>query len=353
MADATDSKSVALYGRVGSTPTSGTIPSYQPSLSSPVFQRLVPSFQRQDKVLESQAMSLSRTCLFISVLLLPAAWTPATAQDTLRLTRDDGAQPGQTSVLTLQLRDLEGTALDSGTEPRREIRSLTITVEPRGSATDVESIDFETAGLTAGLPVRFETRFNDAGKYSWIISFDEPLQALPEFRAVARVLVKLSPTATPQTGFGLRLNADTTALGNADGTVLETAGNGDLTLVNGFITIVEACTAGERLCLLGDRFHLTIAWDDNRGNQGVGRPVQLTDETGYFWFFGPGNVEVVIKALDGRALNEYFWIFYGSLSDVEYTLTVTDSETGEVKEYSNPQGNFASVGDTRAFFGGP
>jgi hypothetical protein len=34
---------------------------------------------------------------------------------------------------------------------------------------------------------------------------------------------------------------------------------------------------------------------------------------------------------------------------VEYTLTVTDSLTGEVKEYRNPSGRFASVADTGAF----
>ena len=53
--------------------------------------------------------------------------------------------------------------------------------------------------------------------------------------------------------------------------------------------------------------------------------------------------------LDARALNGKFWVFYGALSNVEYTIRVTDTETGQVKTYTNPNGTFASVGDTDAF----
>jgi hypothetical protein len=42
-------------------------------------------------------------------------------------------------------------------------------------------------------------------------------------------------------------------------------------------------------------------------------------------------------------------VFYGALSNVDYTLTVTDTTTGTVKTYHNPAGQFASVGDTQAF----
>ena len=57
--------------------------------------------------------------------------------------------------------------------------------------------------------------------------------------------------------------------------------------------------------------------------------------------------------LDGRAVNGHHWVFYGALSNVEYTITVTDHETGEMRPYFNPLGVFGSLGDTEAFFGGP
>ena len=75
----------------------------------------------------------------------------------------------------------------------------------------------------------------------------------------------------------------------------------------------------------------------------------LSGDTGYFWFFGAGNVEVVLKVLDGRGLNGKFWVFYGALSDVEYSLKVTDTATGTVKTYRNSRGRLASVADTAAF----
>ncbi len=87
----------------------------------------------------------------------------------------------------------------------------------------------------------------------------------------------------------------------------------------------------------------------SQGTAGSGTAVTLSGDTGYFWFFSSGNVELVVKALDGRAVNGYFWIFYGALSDVEYTLTVTDTSTGAVKTYANPQGRLASNADTAAF----
>jgi ELWxxDGT repeat protein len=105
-----------------------------------------------------------------------------------------------------------------------------------------------------------------------------------------------------------------------------------------------------RLCLQDGRFAVEATWRDFQGNTGVGKAVPLSGgDTGYFWFFNQDNVEVVLKVLDGRPLNNKFWVFYGALSSVQYTLTVTDTETGKVKKYENPSGRLASVADTGAF----
>src|SRR5437870_2045803 len=98
------------------------------------------------------------------------------------------------------------------------------------------------------------------------------------------------------------------------------------------------------LCLNGGRFQVKVNWRvPSQGTSGVGTAVALTSDTGYFWFFSSNNVELVIKALDGTPVNGQFWIFYGALSDVEYTITVTDTATGAVKTYVNASGNLASV----------
>jgi hypothetical protein len=116
-----------------------------------------------------------------------------------------------------------------------------------------------------------------------------------------------------------------------------------------------ACTAGSaHLCLgAGQRFAVQVSWrNPYTGETGTGRSQPLTADTGAFWFFDPANLELMIKILDGRAVNGYFWVFYGSLSNVEYTVTVTDTKLGAVKTYHNAPLQFASRADVNAFLGG-
>ncbi|HEX5718606.1 MAG TPA: right-handed parallel beta-helix repeat-containing protein [Thermoanaerobaculia bacterium] len=111
----------------------------------------------------------------------------------------------------------------------------------------------------------------------------------------------------------------------------------------------SSCTSGPSLCLNGDRFVAEVSWKDFQGNTGTGKAVSLTNDTGYFWFFDQANAELVVKVLDGRGVNGSFWVFYGSLSSVQYTLKITDTATGRVRTYTNPAGKMASTADTGAF----
>ena len=115
------------------------------------------------------------------------------------------------------------------------------------------------------------------------------------------------------------------------------------------VSAVPCQASAEQLCLNGGRFGVTVTWKDFQGHTGQGTAAAISGDTGTFWFFNAANVELVVKALDGRAVNGHFWIFFGALSNVEYTVTVTDSQTGAVRRYTNPSGRFASVADTLAF----
>ena len=111
-----------------------------------------------------------------------------------------------------------------------------------------------------------------------------------------------------------------------------------------------SCVAdAQTLCLLGNRFRVSVEWQLRDGTTGRGTAVPGSDVSGTFWFFGPENIELVVKALDGRALNNRYWFFYGALSDVQYTITVFDTVTGARKRYRNPAGNLCGKGDTSAF----
>jgi PKD repeat protein len=115
-------------------------------------------------------------------------------------------------------------------------------------------------------------------------------------------------------------------------------------------TASEPCDSSKSLCLLGKRFRVEARWNARflNENQGIGHPVALTEDTGYFWFFSQENVELVVKVLDGVPITGKYWVFFGALSQVQYTIRVTDTVTGNVKEYINPAGTFASIGDTGA-----
>jgi PKD repeat protein len=121
------------------------------------------------------------------------------------------------------------------------------------------------------------------------------------------------------------------------------------------IVIASSGTAGctadmNTLCLQTGRFQVRVAWQAlHLGTSGKGIAMPLTTDTGAFWFFNSSNIELVVKVLDGRAINGHFWVFYGALSDAQYTLIVTDKQTGAVRTYTNPQDTMASVADTAAF----
>ncbi len=97
-----------------------------------------------------------------------------------------------------------------------------------------------------------------------------------------------------------------------------------------------------RLCLNQGRFQVEIEWQDFAANQGSGYVVAgRTSDSGLFWFFDPDNWEMLVKVLDGCGYNQHFWVLAAATTTVEYRLRVTDTDTGEEREYLNPLGTVA------------
>ncbi len=101
--------------------------------------------------------------------------------------------------------------------------------------------------------------------------------------------------------------------------------------------------------LQSGRFSASVTWTTPDGRTGVGTPIGVAGNTQGFWFFSPDNIELTVKVLDGTAINGHFWVFYGSMTNVQFTLTVTDNQTGAQKTYNNAQGENSSLADTSAF----
>jgi hypothetical protein len=100
-----------------------------------------------------------------------------------------------------------------------------------------------------------------------------------------------------------------------------------------------SCAASSStLCLLDNRFAVSVDWRNQfNGASGTGRPKTLSRFTGAFAFDDPANLEILIKTLD---FGDKTLVLYGSLSNFEYTLHVTDTLTGKTKDYRNAAGNY-------------
>jgi hypothetical protein len=143
--------------------------------------------------------------------------------------------------------------------------------------------------------------------------------------------------------------------GTWDALALRALGNGDYQLTATLypvttVTPTPCVPSATVMCLDGGRFKVEATWRTPDGATGSAHTVPLTDDSGYLWFFSDTNVEAVVKVLDACSFSSHFWVFAGGLTNVETVLKVTDSRTGVVRTYTNPQGTaFAPIQDTAAF----
>lgn len=106
------------------------------------------------------------------------------------------------------------------------------------------------------------------------------------------------------------------------------------------------------LCMNNGRFSARGTFRTAAGQTGafMAVPVATAPDSGLFWFFAPSNLEMLIKVLNGCGLNSRYWVFFSAGTNVEFTVTVTDTQTGAVRTYSNPLNTAAAaVQDTSAF----
>jgi hypothetical protein len=73
---------------------------------------------------------------------------------------------------------------------------------------------------------------------------------------------------------------------------------------------------------LAQRFQVSVA-DQQLG--ATPNAVRLSDAGGYFWFFSPTDIEITVKIVDGRVVNNHFWVFVASMTDTPLAITVIDT----------------------------
>jgi fibronectin type III domain protein len=148
---------------------------------------------------------------------------------------------------------------------------------------------------------------------------------------------------TPATGYVFRVRAGRLGIFSAYSNEAMVATN----------AVPGPCVAdGSTLCLAG-RFSARVTW---KGPDGVPHPglVMPTPSggSGVFWFTSPDSLELLVRVADGCAASGRYGLYTGPATRLGFVLTVTDTETGKVRVYFNPQGTQAApVADPGAFEG--
>jgi len=113
-------------------------------------------------------------------------------------------------------------------------------------------------------------------------------------------------------------------------------------------------------CLLSGRFSVEVDWTtaSDSGPAAVmsfGGQRASSDQSSFWWFFDPANFEMGVKMVDACVppFNAY-WVFVSGLTNQAFTVTITDTDTGLVRTYTNPLGLYPqTIGATGSGDGFP
>lgn len=272
----------------------------------------------------------------------------------------------------LTSRNVDLFPYDAGTEEGEDFSLDNPATVPRGTITRIRGMgpftDAPMAKLTFELleaddaaefegAVAAEPVGDDAVIVSWMGEWAEPERGALDIEARGQKMGwTLLRTANASDGMakidGLDVGAPYTFRLRADTVGGGAAYSEEVSATTGDVR--GACRTDESfLCLREGLFEVQVHWKNNTvvGDYGSGRtvPVEALDESGLFWFFDPANIELVVKVLDGGALNGNYWVFFGALSDVEYWITVRDVAGDGRRTYHNPQERICGQNDTAAF----
>lgn len=91
----------------------------------------------------------------------------------------------------------------------------------------------------------------------------------------------------------------------------------------------------------------SVDWrNPGNGQAGQAGAAPLSQLNGAFYFTDKNSLELMTKIIDQGDRVDFF---YGTLTDLEYTITVTDTATGAVKTYRNPAGRYCGGLEVDAF----
>jgi hypothetical protein len=211
--------------------------------------------------------------------------------------------------------------------------------------------------LSQCVPLTLGTTYSAGGKiYNDGSVGSDAFFTITFYRAAGCTGPALAPTTTPAVATANAWTSSGTTFTNTfagsaqfSASVYMPSGDGFVGNFDDTYLITNGCVPGaETLCLQNARFRVTATFDTGAGAS----PAQTVPigDSGYLWFFSADNIEAFVKLIDGCNLNGELWFFAAGLTNVNVAITVTDTETGAVKTYTNPAGTpFQPIQDTSAF----
>jgi hypothetical protein len=100
----------------------------------------------------------------------------------------------------------------------------------------------------------------------------------------------------------------------------------------------ESATAA---CLIGGRFQVTTNFYNATGGKAQAPVISFnstraeSDESVFYSFADPSNVEMIVKVINGCALNNHYWVFIAGATTQGWEAAVVDTQTGAAKSYLN------------------
>jgi predicted esterase len=318
-----------------------------------------------------QQVSLPATGSYFLVYV-PDSWTQAAPAPLVVFLHGAGGTPEDYQAYLFPAAEAAGcivaapkSASDLGWGVGSDAQTVADTQAAVAAMMPIDPLRVSIAGHSAGGAYAYLLAYGTVSRYSAVFSMSAPFYAVsavadPAYKAPIRMYY--GTTDPNYTGGSYQaLLAQWSALGVSAASDIENGYGHDYwppsTLSNGFLFLVgnvygTTCLPDpQHLCLLAGRYRVAVNWLDGEGHGGAATVADIsTADSGVFWFVGADDWEILVKVLDGCALNQSVWVFTAATTNLAYTLTVTDTVTGAVKTYANAAGPPApAVADTSAF----
>ncbi len=321
-----------------------------------------------------QQVSLPSTGSYFLVYV-PASWNQAAPAPLIIFLHGAGGTPEDYQAYLFPAAEAAGavvaaprSASDLGWGVGNDPLTVAATEAAVQAMMPIDPLRVSISGHSAGGAYAYLLAYGAVSHYSAVFSMSAPFYSVasvadPLYKAPIRMYYGTTDPNYTQGDYE-QLEAQWTSLGISYQTDIENGFGHDYwppsTLSNGFLFLVAnsygvTCLPdAQHLCLQQGRYRVGVSFQDGSGTTSQGNVVSslASADSGVFWFFGPDDWELLVKVLDGCAVNQQVWVFTAATTNLAYTLTVTDTVTGTVKTYPNAAGPPApAVTDVGAFAG--